>query len=77
MSTVTRVLNETPPEGRRFFIKVLGRIEFEVDDEEYGRMFNKLFPSADSLADSLPLITSFDCGIVEGYYKDPMPEEVE
>ena len=66
----------TTPEDRRFFVKVLGRVEFEVDAGEYIRTFQAAFKwPQESDDDHLPNLT-FNSSVLQGWYVDPKKEEV-
>lgn len=61
------------PEGRRYFLKVLERIEFEVTTEEYQRVATRML---DIPPESTPPALSFNLGIIDGWYVDPAKEAV-
>lgn len=61
------------PEDRMYFVRILGRIEFEVGEEEYQRLLAQVFKMEKAEG---PSSMSFNTGCIDGWYIDPRKEEV-
>jgi hypothetical protein len=60
-------------EDRRYFLKILNRIEFEVTEEEYQTAVAGLLKLN---KEEGPSGLSFHTSVVDGFFKDPKKEEV-
>ena len=62
------------PEDRQYFVRVLGRVEFEVNEEEYQRVIAQVF-RMDPF--SGPSHMTFETSTIGGFFVDPPDKKEE